>query len=88
MTTQSNGAEGTRLEQVTTERTTLVRRSVDLSLPQNAKLTEWCNETAVQFGTARVTGQDVLRALVRRLLTDATLGREIRADLADDLESS
>jgi hypothetical protein len=78
----------TTREPVATERTTLARRSVELSLPQNAKLTEWCTETAVQLGTARVTAQDVLRALVRRLLTDETLAREIRADLADDRESS
>jgi hypothetical protein len=73
---------------VTTERAKLVRRSVDLSPTHHAKLTEWCNETAVQLDTARVTGRDVLRALVRRLLTDETLAREIRADLADDRESS
>lgn len=75
-------------EPVTTEHTKLVRRGVDLSPTHHAALTEWCNETAVQLGTARVTGQDVLRALVRRLLTDETLTREIRADLSDDLESS
>jgi hypothetical protein len=73
---------------VTTERTTLVRRRMDLSPTHHAKLTAWCNETAVQFGTARVTGHHVLRTLLRRLLTDETLAREIRADHADDRESS
>jgi hypothetical protein len=41
----------------------------------------------VELGAARVTGQDVLRALVARLLTDETLARTIRSDLADDLTS-
>lgn len=31
---------------------------------------------------ARVTGQDVIRALVARLLVDQTLARRIRADLS------
>lgn len=73
--------------QVATERSRMVRRSVDLSPNHHAKLGEWCNETAVQIGTARVTGQDVFRALVARLLTDETLARKIRADLADDLDN-
>jgi hypothetical protein len=48
---------------------------------------EWCNEAAVQIGSARVTGQDVFRALVARLVTDETLAHKIRADLADDLHN-
>ena len=70
---------------VRTERSRPVRRTVDLSPVHHAKLTEWCAETAVELGAARVTGQDVLRTLVARLLTDETLARKIRADLADDL---
>ena len=62
-----------------------MRRTVDLSAARHAALTRWCQITAVQLGTARVTGQDVLSALVRRLLTDDTLAREIREDLADGL---
>lgn len=69
------------------ERSRPVRRSLDLSPTHHARLTEWCTEAAIELGAARITGQDVLRALVARLLTDETLARKIRADLADDLAS-
>ncbi len=66
-------------------RTKPVRRSVDLSPAYHAKLTQWCAETADVIGTARVTGQDVIRALVARLLMDESLARRIRDDLSMDL---
>lgn len=58
-----------------------VRRSVDLSPSYHAQLTRWCAETADEIGATRVTGQDVMRALVARLLADEALARRIRADL-------
>ena len=66
-------------------RTKPVRRSVDLSPTYHTELTQWCAETASLIGTARVTGQDVIRALVARLLMDETLARKIRADLSIDI---
>jgi len=66
-------------------RTKPVRRSVDLSPTYHVKLTQWCAETADVIGTARVTGQDVIRALVARLLMDESLARRIRDDLSMDL---
>lgn len=60
-----------------------VRRTVDLSPARHDKLDEWQRETARELGRARITGQDVLNALVARLLTDETLARKIRADLRD-----
>ncbi len=66
-------------------RTKPVRRSVDLSPTYHIKLTQWCAETAGVIGTARVTGQDVIRALVARLLMDDSLARKIRADLSIDI---
>lgn len=68
-----------------TGRTKPVRRSVDLSPAYHAKLTQWCVETADIIGTARVTGQDVIRALVARLLMDESLSRRIRDDLSMDI---
>jgi hypothetical protein len=38
----------------------------------------WLNEAAAELGRARVTGQDVLRALVVELLTDDELSCRIR----------
>lgn len=67
-------------------RTKPVRRTVDLSPHHHAMLTQWCSETAIQLGTARVTGQDVMAALVGRLLTDETLARKIRADLRNSVD--
>lgn len=64
------------------DRTKPVRRSVDLSPSYHARLTDWCAETADEIGTARVTGQAVIRALVARLLMDERLARRIRADLS------
>jgi hypothetical protein len=66
-------------------RTKPVRRSVDLSPTYHAKLTQWCAETADILGIARVTGQDVIRALVARLLMDESLSRRIRDDLSMDI---
>lgn len=58
-----------------------VRRTVDLSPVDHDRLTDWQRETARQLGRTRITGEDVLRALVARLLTDDTLAQKIRADL-------
>ncbi len=66
-------------------RTKSVRRSVDLSPTNHARLTQWCAETADMIGTARVTGQDVIRALIARLLMDEALAERIRADLSINL---
>lgn len=66
-------------------RAQLVRRTLDLSPTHHAQLQMWCAETAVELGVPRVTGQDVMRALVARLLTDETMARRIRADLAKEL---
>ncbi|MGH4007388.1 MAG: hypothetical protein ACRDTH_04340 [Pseudonocardiaceae bacterium] len=66
-------------------RTKPVRRSVDLSPTYHVRLTQWCAEAADLIGAPRVTGQDVIRALVARLLMDEALARRIRADLSIDL---
>lgn len=58
-----------------------IRSTVDLPPTRHAALKAWCGETAVEIGRSRVTTQDVMRALVDRLLTDETLARTIRNDL-------
>jgi hypothetical protein len=72
------------LAAVPTVRARPIRNTVDLSPHQHASLKAWCGEPAVSIGSSRVTGQDVLRALVARLLTDETLARKIRDDLRAD----
>jgi hypothetical protein len=56
-----------------------VRRTVDLSPTEHRQLAVWLNEAAAELSRARVTGQDVLRALVVELLTNDELSRRIRA---------
>jgi hypothetical protein len=55
-----------------------IRRTVDLSPVEHRQLAVWCAEAAAELGRARVTGQDVLRALVTELLSDDELARRIR----------
>ena len=70
------------------ERAKLSQRSVRLTAEENTELRMWCAETAVRLGRTRVTGQEVIQALVARLLTDETVAKKIRADLTDIFESS
>jgi hypothetical protein len=61
-----------------------IRSTVDLAPTRHAQLKAWCGETAVMVGKSRVTTQDVMRAMVDRLLSDETFARKIRDDLRAD----
>jgi hypothetical protein len=61
--------------QPTRERRT--RRTIDLPLPMHRALDVWQRETADRLGFARVTGQEVLTALIDQLLTDPRLSAEV-----------
>lgn len=54
-----------------------VRRTVDLSPTAHRSLDNWQRDTADRLGLARVTGQEVLTALVDRLLADSELAEQI-----------
>jgi len=54
-----------------------IRRTVDLTPAQHRALDVWQRETADNLGLARVTGQDVLAALVDQLLASPELGAQI-----------
>jgi hypothetical protein len=58
-----------------------VRITVDLPPGRHAALQQWCLDAAVGVGQPRVHGQQVMRALIGRLLTDERLSRQIIADL-------
>nr|WP_156772226.1 hypothetical protein [Mycobacterium sp. 1245805.9] len=53
------------------------RRTVDLPLATHRALDVWQREAADRIGVARVTGQEVLTALVDQLLIDPKLSAQI-----------
>ena len=57
------------------QRTT--RRTVDLSPARHRALDIWQREAADRMGVARVTGQEVLIALIDQLLADPKLSSQI-----------
>jgi len=59
-----------------------VRRTVDLSPAAHRNLDNWQRDAADRLGLARVTGQEVLAALVDRLLIDTQLTEEIMHAIA------
>lgn len=59
-----------------------VRRTVDLSPIQHRALDTWQSQLADRLGLARVTGQEVLSALVDRLLSDEQLAAHIADTIA------
>ncbi|WP_433308058.1 hypothetical protein ACQP2F_46440 (plasmid) [Actinoplanes sp. CA-030573] len=60
-----------------------VRSTLDLPPAVHRDLQRWLGESAVRLGKARLTKQDVLEALVKRLLVDETLTKLILADLKE-----
>ncbi|MFZ2175471.1 MAG: hypothetical protein WAW17_15850 [Rhodococcus sp. (in: high G+C Gram-positive bacteria)] len=66
---------------VITPRQKDIRKNVDLSPDQNDRLGDWQRAAARELGVARVTAQDVLVALVERLLADPDLSEQIKKDL-------
>ncbi|SLH35508.1 hypothetical protein [Mycobacteroides abscessus] len=59
-----------------------VRRTVDLSPTAHRALDTWQRGAADRLGLARVTGQDVIAALVDQLLADADLSEQIIRTIA------
>ncbi len=54
-----------------------IRRTVDLSPAAHRALDIWQREAADRLGFARVTGQEVISALIDLLLSDPKLSAEI-----------
>lgn len=63
-------------------RTTPVRITTDLPPVDHRELVRWCANAAAELGRPRVHGQEVVRALVARLLADPTLAAAVLDDLA------
>ena len=53
------------------------RRTVDLPAATHRALDIWQREAADRLGVARVTGQEVLTALIDQLLVDPKLGAQV-----------
>jgi hypothetical protein len=58
-------------------RTQRTRRTVDLSAATHRALDIWQREAADRLGVARVTGQEVLTALIDQLLADPKLAAQV-----------
>ncbi len=59
------------------------RRTVDLSAATHRALDIWQREAADRLGVARVTGQEVLTALIDQLLVDPKLAAQITRAIKD-----
>lgn len=62
--------------------TSRVRMTTDVDPVDHRAFKRWCDGAAEQLGRSNVAGQDVVRALLHRLLTDRDLARQVLADLA------
>ena len=60
-----------------------IRRTVDLSPGTHRALDIWQREAADRLGVARVTGQEVLTALIDQLLVDPKLTAQITRAIKD-----
>ncbi len=60
-----------------TTRDRRTRRTIDLPLATHRALDVWQREAADRMGVARVTGQEVLTALIDQLLVDPKLSSQI-----------
>ena len=58
-----------------------VRLTVDVMTPEFREFRRWREDTAEELGRATVTNQDILRILVRQLLSDEDLQARVRATL-------
>jgi hypothetical protein len=59
------------------------RRTVDLTPATHRALDIWQREAADRLGLARVTGQEVIVALIELLLSDAKLSAEVTRSIRD-----
>ncbi len=59
------------------------RRTVDLTPATHRALDIWQREAADRLGLARVTGQEVICALIELLLTDAKLSAEVTRSIRE-----
>jgi hypothetical protein len=59
------------------------RRTVDLTPATHRALDIWQREAADRLGLARVTGQEVISALIEQLLIDPKLSAEVTRSIRD-----
>ncbi len=59
-----------------------VRLTVDVSPADHNALARWCLDAAGELGVPRVHGQELVRALLRRALTDRSLRDAVLDDVA------
>ncbi|MCV7429129.1 ATPase [Mycobacterium montefiorense] len=72
---RSGGVQAPRIQRT--------RRTVDLPAATHRALDIWQREAADRLGVARVTGQEVLTALIDQLLADPKLATQIIGSIQD-----
>lgn len=72
-----------RKKSETSVRAQRTRRTVDLSPATHRALDIWQREAADRLGYARVTGQEVISALIELLLKDAKLSAEVTRSIRE-----
>jgi hypothetical protein len=72
-----------RQKVVAQARSQKTRRTVDLSPATHRALDVWQREAADRLGVARVTGQEVLTALIDELLADPKLSAQVTRRIQD-----
>ena len=65
-----------------TAASTTVRRTVDLPLEDHRRFDQRRHDAAGDLGLTRVTGQEVLAALIHTLLIDERLSRKVARTIA------
>ena len=82
-TAQTERLAGVRQKLDPPARSQRTRRTVDLSPATHRALDIWQREAADRLGLARVTGQEVISALIEQLLSDPRLSADVTRAIRD-----
>jgi hypothetical protein len=79
--TELRSHAGTEVRTALPPRVKTVRLTVDVPPADHVALRRLCIDLAAELGAAQISGQDVLRSLIRRVLIDEDAHRQLAHDL-------